>query len=230
MTIPWTETFLSIQGEGPRAGRRCAFIRFGGCNLSCSWCDSAFTWDSSRYNLREEITALTVDEIVDSLPDCDEVVLTGGEPLMHQNNPDWAELLRVLASRSIFIAVETNGTIVPNQTTQTFVGHYSISPKLENAGEHKRGQNPQLAEWPTSVMHRKACLKVVVTGKEDVQAAARMADAHGWPRWATWVMPEGTTAPSLLANFREITEEAISQGLNVSQRIHVFAFGDERGT
>lgn len=228
--LPWTETFLSIQGEGPRAGRRCVFIRFGGCNLSCSWCDSAFTWDSARYNLREEITPRPVDEILAELPRCDEVVLTGGEPLMHQNNPDWATLLRRLASRSIFIAVETNGTIAPNPTTQTFIGHYSISPKLANAGEHKRGQSPQLAEWPQAIRFRNACLKVVVSNAADVIAAGNLADRHGWPRWNTWVMPEGTSTAAILANFREIVEEALRQELNVSQRIHVFAFGDERGT
>lgn len=230
MTLPWVETFLSIQGEGPRAGRRCAFVRLGGCNLSCSWCDSAFTWDSSRFNLREEIKSKSVDEIIDGLPRVDEVVLTGGEPLMHQNNPSWAALLRRLASRSIFIAVETNGTIAPNPTTQTFVGHYSISPKLANAGEHKRGQSPQLADWPAAVRLRNTCLKIVVSDAAEVAEAASLADRHGWPRWATWVMPEGTTTDSLLSNFREIVEEALRQELNVSQRIHVFAFGDERGT
>lgn len=230
MTLPWVETFLSIQGEGPRTGRRCAFIRFGGCNLSCSWCDSAYTWDSTRFDLRTEITSLTIDQIMGTLPDVDEVVLTGGEPLMHQNNPDWAVLLRTLSSRSIFIAIETNGTIAPNPTTQTFVGHYSISPKLANAGTHKRGQSPQLAAWPQTMKVRNTCLKIVVANAQEVQDAARLADRAGWPRWATWVMPEGTTVPAILSNFREITEEALTQGLNVSQRVHVFAFGDERGT
>ena len=230
MTLPWVESFLSIQGEGPRAGRRCTFIRFGGCNLSCSWCDSAYTWDSSRFNLREEIKNLSVDEIMLGLPDCDEVVLTGGEPLMHQNNPDWPVLLRALSSKSIFIAVETNGTIAPSPTTQTFVGHFSISPKLANAGLHKKGQSPQIADWPSALKYRSTCLKIVVAGAADVKLAGTFADRHGWPRWMTWVMPEGTSTEAILKDFRAITEEAILQGLNVSQRIHVFAFGDERGT
>lgn len=230
MTLPWTETFLSIQGEGPRAGRRCVFIRLGGCNLSCSWCDSAFTWDSSRYNLRDEIQPLTVDEIIDTMPDTDEVVITGGEPLMHQNNPAWAELLRRLSAKGMFIAIETNGTIPPNPITETFVGHFSISPKLRNAGMHKRGQSPNMATWPDSIKFHKACLKVVVTSPYDVIDAGKLADEQGWPRWATWVMPEGTTTPAILTNFKAITTEAIRQGLNVSQRIHVLAFGDQRGT
>jgi len=230
VTLPWVESFLSIQGEGPRAGRRCAFVRFGGCNLSCSWCDTPFTWDSSRYDLRKEFKPKTVDEILATVGEVDEVVLTGGEPLLHQNNPAWAELLRSLSSRSIFISIETNGTISPNPVTRTFVGHYSISPKLANAGLHKPGQSTGLAEWPNELKHRSACLKFVVTGAKDVQTAAELADAYGWPRWQTWVMPEGTTTEALLYNFRAITDAAIKNGLNVSQRLHVFAYGNERGT
>lgn len=230
MTLPWSETFLSIQGEGPRAGRRCGFIRFGGCNLSCNWCDTPFTWDSSRFDLRQEIASIPVEDILDTLPDCDEVVLTGGEPLLNQHNPAWAELLRALSSRSVFINVETNGTIVPNRTTETFVGHYSISPKLSNAGQHRGHQDPTLADWPSRIKFHKSCLKIVVTGKDDVRAAAALADRHGWPRWATWVMPEGTTTPALLGNFRVVVTEAIAQGLNVTQRLHVLAFGNERAT
>lgn len=230
MTLPWVESFLSIQGEGPRAGRRCAFIRFGGCNLSCSWCDTPFTWDASRYDLRKEIKPKSVEQILATIQDVDEVVLTGGEPLLHQNNPAWAELLRSLASRSIFICVETNGTIAPNPTTRTFIGHYSISPKLPNAGLHKSGQTTGLGDWPQELKYRNTCLKFVVTGTADVQQAATLADEYGWPRWQTWVMPEGTTTEALLYNFRAITEAAIDRGLNVSQRLHVFAFGNERGT
>lgn len=230
MTLPWVESFISIQGEGPRAGRRCGFIRFGGCNLSCSWCDTPFTWDASRYDLRKEISPRTVDEILATIPDVDEVVLTGGEPLLHQNNPAWAHLLRSLSSRSIFICIETNGTIAPNEITRTFVGHYSISPKLPNAGLHKPGQTTGLADWPGELKYRNAILKFVVTGAADVHLAAQLADQYGWPRWQTWVMPEGTTSESLLANFRLITVAAIERGLNVSQRLHVFAFGNERAT
>ena len=230
MTLPWVETFLSIQGEGPRAGRRCVFIRFGGCNLSCSWCDTPFTWDASRYDLRNEIRPKSVEELLAELPECDEVVLTGGEPLLHQNNTAWGELLRGLAARGIFICIETNGTLPPNPTTRTFVGHYSISPKLPNAGLHKPGQSTRIAEWPAEIKHRNTCLKFVVTGLTDVQRAANFADEHGWPRWQTWVMPEGITTEALLANFSAITVAAIDRGLNVSQRLHVFAFGNQRGT
>ena len=231
MSLPVSEIFASFQGEGPRTGRPCTFIRLGGCNLSCSWCDSAYTWDATRYNLRVELTQRSAEDIFNDLDrDCQEVILTGGEPLMHQGNPEWAVLLRLMSSRNIYIAVETNGTIAPNEVTQTHVQHYSISPKLENAGKHKRNQDPKLAAWPDRIVHNRACLKFVVTGKADVQEAADMAIAYGWPIWSVWVMPEGRTTDQLLKNFREISESAMALGINVSTRLHVFAFGDERGT
>jgi organic radical activating enzyme len=231
MSLPLVEIFESIQGEGPRAGRLCSFIRLGGCNLSCSWCDTPFTWDSTRYDLRNEIVMAEVDDILDALaPDVDEIVITGGEPLMHQANPDWAVLLRTLATKRKFIAIETNGTIAPDQATETFVQHYSISPKLSNAGMHRRTQSAQMADWPLNIRTTTGHLKVVVDGPEDVAAAAELADSQGWPRWNTWVMPQGVTATGLLANFEAITKEAMRHRINVTQRLHVFAFGDKRGT
>lgn len=230
MMLPWSETFLSIQGEGPRAGRVCAFIRLGGCNLSCSWCDTPYTWDASRYDLRAELSAKTVQAIVAELPECDEVVITGGEPLIHQKNPAWSELLRLLSGRGIFICVETNGTIAPSESSQTFVGHFSISPKLPSAGPHRKGQNAAMARWPQSLKYRNTCLKIVVADAAEVQAAAALADEYGWPRWLTWVMPVGVTKEGLLKNFEQICDAAISCKVNVSQRLHVLAYGDRRGT
>ena len=63
--LPVSEVFgPTIQGEGPHAGRRVYFVRLGGCNLSCSWCDSAYTWDGETYDLREELTPSTALDVL----------------------------------------------------------------------------------------------------------------------------------------------------------------------
>lgn len=128
------------------------------------------------------------------------------------------------------MAVETNGTIVPNEITQTFVMHYSVSPKLVNAGEHKRSQSRMMGLWPMRLRHGAACLKFVVTGVADIEEAGEIADANGWPRWNCWIMPEGRSTENLLAQFPQIAAVAVDEGMNVSQRLHVLAWGDTRGT
>jgi 7-carboxy-7-deazaguanine synthase len=234
MSLPLSEAFLSFQGEGPRAGRLSHFIRLGGCNLSCGFsggwkCDSGYTWDARNYDLREELTPRTPEDIADLVdPECDEVVITGGEPLMHQKNPDWATLLRTLSAKGKFICIETNGTITPSPETETFVQHYSISPKLSNT-HHKPGQSPGLAPWPNRLKHR-ACLKFVVSSPALVKEAVATADSHGWPRWNVWMMPEGTDTARLQESFAAIAQEVIEQRVNVTHRLHVLAFGDTRGT
>ena len=82
MTLPISEVFgPTLQGEGPHAGRTVQFIRLGGCNLSCSWCDTPYTWDASRFNLRQELTPMSVQEILDRIIPGVPIVLSGGEPL-----------------------------------------------------------------------------------------------------------------------------------------------------
>lgn len=235
MNLPIVEAFTSIQGEGPRAGRVCSFLRFGGCNLSCGYaggwkCDTPYTWDSRFYDLRKEMTALPPAQIVRLVDhDVPEVVLTGGEPLIHQKNPDWALLLESLTLKKKFICVETNGTLAPLPVTQRFVQHFSISPKLSNT-THKSGQDPALAEWPQHIKVQKSCLKFVVTTPADVKEGVAMADAHGWPRSNVWMMPEGTDSARLLASFEPILAESIRLRVNACQRLHILAWGDQRGT
>jgi 7-carboxy-7-deazaguanine synthase len=235
MNLPLVESFTSIQGEGPRAGRLCAFLRFGGCNLSCGFnggwvCDSSYTWDSRHYDLRKEITSMTAHSIIRLVEsDISEVVLTGGEPLMHQKNPDWAVVLRALNAKNKFITVETNGTIRPDPVTQTYVKHYSISPKLSNT-THKNGQNPNLADWPQHIKVSQSCLKFVVTSRADVKEAVALADGYGWPRWSVWMMPEGIDTVRLQETFGDIVEEAIRMRVNACHRLQILAFGDQRAT
>jgi 7-cyano-7-deazaguanosine (preQ0) biosynthesis protein QueE len=234
--IPIAEIFgPTIQGEGPRAGRLCAFIRTGGCNLACSYCDTPYTWDWKNYDMHVETTRMSAKQILAALPtSVDEVVITGGEPMIHQQNGQWVELLMELNRRNIQICVETNGTVAPTDVTQRFVCHYSISPKLSNSGTHKKGQDPTLTQWPVEIKHSStgstACLKYVVLDKNDVRAAVAHADAHEWPRRSVWMMPEGVDIDILTERFPVIATAALREGVNACQRLQIYAFGNTRGT
>lgn len=233
-TLPISEQFgPTIQGEGRHAGRVVQFLRVGGCNLSCSWCDTAYTWDADTYDLRAEITQRTGASIVEQAQPGMTVVLSGGEPMLYKSMPAMAYTLRGLQNKGCEVHVESNGTIRPNDVMRYYVNHYTLSPKLDHAGDHKRSQNPALDHgWlEDPVLNGRVDMKFVVRNAEDVNTVARLVDTtYKWPRARTFVMPLGTTSDELDRRWKEIAPAAAHAGINASHRLHVLAFGDTRGT
>jgi 7-carboxy-7-deazaguanine synthase len=100
-----TEIFKSIQGEGTRAGLPCVFVRLTGCNLRCTWCDTAYAFHGG--------TKQSVDEILDRVQALAGganrtalVEITGGEPLLQPETPELAD--RLLAA-GYTVMIETSG-------------------------------------------------------------------------------------------------------------------------
>ena len=100
--LPLVEEFYSIQGEGFHSGNAAYFIRLGGCDVGCRWCDSRFTWDPELHDMVE--TSLIISNVVRS--GADSVVVTGGEPLMWNLGFLTSELKR----NNICSYLETSGT------------------------------------------------------------------------------------------------------------------------
>jgi len=77
-SLPLVESFYTVQGEGHHTGKPAYFIRIGGCDVGCSWCDTKFSWDSSLHPKTD------VQEIIRRIKEtpADSVVVTGGEPMM----------------------------------------------------------------------------------------------------------------------------------------------------
>ncbi len=101
-TLPVMEAFYTIQGEGFHQGRAAYFIRLGGCNVGCFWCDVKESWDADKH------PKIAIDEIVQQA--CRQpgrlAVITGGEPLMH----DLDELTYRLRSEGFETNIETSGS------------------------------------------------------------------------------------------------------------------------
>ena len=99
--LPLMESFLSIQGEGYFAGKSSYFLRIGGCDVGCHWCDVKESWDPKTHPLTD------VDEIIKKLKETSAkiIVITGGEPLMW--NLDY--LCKKLKELSFQIHLETSG-------------------------------------------------------------------------------------------------------------------------
>jgi 7-carboxy-7-deazaguanine synthase len=101
MKLPLVEEFFSLQGEGYHTGKAAYFIRLGGCDVGCSWCDSRFSWNPNIHPLVD--TNLIIDHVLKS--GTDSVVVTGGEPLMW--NLDY--LCVSLQNKNISTFIETSG-------------------------------------------------------------------------------------------------------------------------
>lgn len=171
--LPLVEDFYTIQGEGFHAGKPAYFIRLGGCDVGCSWCDAKHTWNPRAY------PPVEIGTIVDGAAGCaaQAIVITGGEPLLYPLGP----LTQALRERGLAIFLETSGS-------HPFSGVFDwvcLSPKR---------RQPPLAE----AFGRADELKVIVAGEEDLawaeQNAARVGSGcrlYLQPEWsvAERVMP-----------------------------------------
>ena len=111
---PIVEIFHSVQGEGYHAGIPHVFVRFGSCNLRCSWCDTDF-------DTHENMTAIDILGIVMKF-NCKRIIFTGGEPMLQDLWP----LHRLLKRRGFILSVESNGTI---EIPEGLLDWICISPK-----------------------------------------------------------------------------------------------------
>jgi 7-carboxy-7-deazaguanine synthase len=219
----------TVQGEGPAAGRIAGFIRLMGCNLTCSWCDTKQTWDARAYDLRAEARHMTAVEIMKQVQAMNVrlVILTGGEPLLQQNREAFRHLLRLLHAVGIQVHVETNGTVVPGVIAREGVDQFVVSPKLMNAGmPMEKTINPRALGV---LRDRDAHFKFVCRTEDDVLAVARIVVQNHIPARRVWVMPEGITAAAVCDHLARIADMSVLHGFNITPRLHVLAWGSERG-
>lgn len=101
LALPVMEAFYTIQGEGSHVGTAAYFIRLGGCDVGCVWCDVKDSWDAGKWPI------IDIEEIVNGALEYPGrmVVITGGEPLMYQLGP----LTALLKERGFRVHLETSG-------------------------------------------------------------------------------------------------------------------------
>ena len=145
-TLPVVETFHSVQGEGFWAGTSAFFVRLAGCDVGCPWCDTKHSWPMDRHPQRS--LSELVNEAKAASPAM--VVITGGEPLMHNLNA----LTLALHRADLRVHIETSGS-------HPLSGEFdwiSLSPKRYKA--------------PLEEIYAKANeLKVVVSDRQDLDWA-----------------------------------------------------------
>lgn len=102
LALPLVEDFYTVQGEGCNAGKAAYFIRLGGCDVGCRWCDSSSTWEAGLFPL-VSVEAIAARALCSGARTA---VVTGGEPLMHR-----LDLLTArLSENGLEVCLETSGT------------------------------------------------------------------------------------------------------------------------
>ena len=235
------EIFSSLQGEGPSAGKPCAFVRLSRCNLACRWCDTPYTWHftgdnrphrgGETYDRAENQLALPEDDVAARIAALGKprLVVTGGEPLLQA--PALARMLaRLLELRpGTAIEIETNGSVAPPPAIDGLIHQYNVSPKLAHSG------NPpdlalvpeRLARWAAEP---RAFFKFVVAEPADVDEVLTLARDHAIPPARIFLMAEGTDNETLAVRERWLAGLCLVHNLTLSRRLHIQLYGDTRGT
>jgi organic radical activating enzyme len=231
------EIFASLQGEGPSAGKPCAFVRLSRCNLACVWCDTAYTWrfegdnrphrSAEHFDRAANQVTLSEEEVAGRIAALGKprLVITGGEPLLQAG-----ALARMLALLSgTIVEIETNGTVAPSRALDALVRQYNVSPKLAHSG------NPaplallpeRLEAWAAEP---RAFFKFVVAAPIDAAEVLALAASFAIPRERIYLMAEGTDAATLAARESWLAPLCLEHNLTLSKRLHIELYGDSRGT
>jgi len=232
--LPVNELFYSIQGEGRWLGTPALFIRFQYCNLGCSWCDTRYAWDKDLIDQAvlyspEELAKAAVATVDNQSVSCSEhlphVVLTGGEPMLHQDLiPALIDCLKT--RRFTFFEIETNGTVIPEPLMLGAISWWNCSPKLSNNQvDMEKRVNP--AAIRVIAATGKADFRFVVWDRSDID---EIDETYGSliPHEHIWLVPEGSRRAEQLNRMEEVAQLCLEMGYRFSPRLHILIWNNER--
>lgn len=240
MNLPLSETFTSVQGEGKLAGVPSWFVRFSGCNLRCTWCDTPYaSWSP-------EVTTRGLDDVLAEATgnlerNVRHAVVTGGEPMMFDAVQP---LCRGLRELGMHITIETAGTIArrPDALPCDLM---SISPKLSNSTPREGDPRDPGGVWKARHEERRLNiealqqlindfpsrqLKFVVSEPQQLdEIESLLAKLRGWTNDDVLLMPEGVSVETLSPR-RWLVDACTNRGWRFCPRLHIQLFGNKRGT
>lgn len=224
------EKFVSINGEGQKAGQLAFFVRFAGCNLNCGYCDTK--WANKKDVAFEEYTP---EELVDIILDSgvDNVTLTGGEPLLQ---PEMKQLLEGLSQamkermekekeRHYRIEIETNGSIDISPFMDYEPVCFTLDYKMSVSGMEDR-----MCRKNYENIRRKDTVKFVVGSRQDMERARMVVDEYQLLKKGCGIYFSpcfGKIEPADMVAY--LMEETLN-GVNIQLQMHKFIWDpDKRG-
>lgn len=226
----------TFQGEGQTIGKLSAFVRVSGCNLTCSWCDTPYTWDwkgknGKAYDPKKETIGFTVEQVIGqimalNMPIGSHIVFTGGEPMSQQSK--LLHVMKNLSNKGYVIEIETNGTVlVKNDELFEYIDYFNISPKLSNAGMPKdKTIKPKVLEQYMQYAQNYA-FKFVVQDIEDLNEVNEIVNDNELDN--VYIMPEGKNNKDHFITMVNLADEVLKRGYNLTPRLHVLLWSEERG-
>ena len=231
-----SEIFASFQGEGPRAGVPSTFVRLGGCNLACWWCDSAFTWRFNDYKPHqlgkvfdktielEQYTSSRLWHEVSALAPRN-VVITGGEPMLQQTR--LIIPIDDMLTSGMTVEIETAGTISPDLPFNDQI-FYNVSPKLASS------RNTKASRYKAGVLKKflplKSIFKFVLAEQTEIEEVDAIVKDIVIPNSQVLLQPEGLTIERLAEVSAWLAPMAVERGYNFGTRLQIIAYGNRRGT
>lgn len=226
----------TIQGEGPQVGLVTWFVRFGGCDYRCEWCDSKYSVDPY---LVGKLPSLTTDEILAHLPEgVIWVTLSGGNPVIWDLDP----LVRRLHDQRKLVAVETQGTIF--RPWLEMCDSIVVSPKPPSSG--MKTSLRRLSDFLShlTTVSGNIALKVVVFNDDDLEFARMI---HSRYPFYPFYISTGTytgvqlfssrstadTTKTILERTRwiidKVRRDPLLHDIHVLPQVHVLLWGSRRG-
>lgn len=240
--IDISEIFHSLQGEGLYIGTSSIFIRLSHCNLACCFCDANYTWnwegtdfqhkDNIKFNREKETHPMSVGDIMQKVREirdnnfCNHIVVTGGEPLIQ--HVVLTPLFKELVDLGLEIEIETNGTIVPNEQFNSYITHYTVSPKLTNSNNPEKLRDRKRAiEF---FIDQRTAFKFVVCDEKDMEEIRSWQEKYHVCNEDVYLMPEGRTAEEVSQKSGWIADICKKYGYKFSTRLQILLWGNQRGT
>ena len=221
------EIYSCIQGEGGSVGKPSIIVRFQGCNLRCSWCDSKYSVDDRG---GETLELQAVVEKIKALK-IKNIIFTGGEPCLQ----DFSQISAYLGDDYSF-EVETNAIILPHEKFADFVVddyykyQWNLSPKGKNAGY--KFNNDQLRFWVMlAESHPRVFFKFVISKNkqnENINEVLDCAKSLKISNDRIYLMPEGNTFESQVYN-EWLVDLCKKHNMNYCARLHLLLHKKTKG-